>query len=148
MATPTTLYCQGIDGIEAAYQKALHSVMLYGPTNFAPIINHVARFASTKQDGSEYFILLIITDGIITDMEQTKCAIVEASILPLSIIIVGVGKENFKSKCPWYFQYRILKIISHISLEFKVICIAASIIDIHYTPFFLHCAVVLARNHA
>ena len=38
----------------------------------------------------------ILTDGIITDMEETKAAIVEASHLPLSIIIVGVGNENFK----------------------------------------------------
>ncbi|XP_071477474.1 copine-8-like isoform X1 [Diadema setosum] len=88
-------YCNGIDGVVDAYQRALHTVQLYGPTNFAPIINHVARFASAKRDGSEYFVLLIITDGIITDMARTKEAIVNAAVLPLSIIIVGVGKENF-----------------------------------------------------
>ncbi|XP_041453953.1 copine-8-like isoform X2 [Lytechinus variegatus] len=88
-------YCAGIEGVIDAYQKALHTVQLYGPTNFAPIINHVARFAAAKRDGSEYFILLIITDGIITDMEKTKQAIVNAATLPLSIIIVGVGKEDF-----------------------------------------------------
>ena len=42
-----------------------------------------------------YSILLIITDGIITDMEATKEAIIKASGLPLSIIIVGVGDEDF-----------------------------------------------------
>lgn len=29
-----------------AYRQALPQVRLYGPTNFAPIINHVARFAA------------------------------------------------------------------------------------------------------
>lgn len=43
----------------------------FGPTNFAPVINHVAKFASAYTDGSSYFILLILTDGIITDMPQT-----------------------------------------------------------------------------
>jgi hypothetical protein len=32
----------------------------------------VAKFAETYQDGSQYFILLIVTDGVITDMPQTK----------------------------------------------------------------------------
>ena len=43
-----------------------------------------------------YFILLILTDGVITDMDQTKQAVVAASGLPMSIIIVGVGGADFK----------------------------------------------------
>ena len=42
-----------------------------------------------------YFILLILTDGLIMDMEDTITEIVKASSLPLSIIIVGVGSEDF-----------------------------------------------------
>ena len=58
----------------------------------------IARAASEFQSGLHYFILLIITNGSISDMEQTKCAIVEASKYPLSIIIVGVGdKGNFEA---------------------------------------------------
>lgn len=34
------------------------------------------RYASEARDGSTYFTLLIITDGEITDMQQTKNAIV------------------------------------------------------------------------
>ena len=46
-------------------------------------------------DGSNYFVLLILTDGVITDMDQTVSAIVDASYTPLSIIIVGVGNADF-----------------------------------------------------
>ena len=71
-------------------------VQLYGPTNFSPVIRHVAKFADAYQmDPTNYFILLIITDGIITDFEETKRSIIEASHLPISIIIVGVGNEDF-----------------------------------------------------
>lgn len=45
----------------------------------------------------QYFILLIITDGEITDLDQTKQAIINASKLPMSIIIVGVGEADFKA---------------------------------------------------
>lgn len=45
----------------------------------------------------QYFVLLIITDGVITDMDETRSAIVHASRLPMSIIIVGVGGADFSA---------------------------------------------------
>lgn len=35
--------CCGIDGILEAYHQSLRTVQLYGPTNFAPVVTHVAR---------------------------------------------------------------------------------------------------------
>uniref|UniRef100_A0A8I5ZN81 Copine 5 n=1 Tax=Rattus norvegicus TaxID=10116 RepID=A0A8I5ZN81_RAT len=87
--------CCGIDGILEAYHSSLRTVQLYGPTNFAPVVTHVARNAAAVQDGSQYSVLLIITDGVISDMAQTKEAIVNAAKLPMSIIIVGVGQAEF-----------------------------------------------------
>eukprot|EP00349_Pseudokeronopsis_sp_Brazil_P003677 CAMPEP_0202958088 /NCGR_PEP_ID=MMETSP1396-20130829/2430_1 /ASSEMBLY_ACC=CAM_ASM_000872 /TAXON_ID= /ORGANISM="Pseudokeronopsis sp., Strain Brazil" /LENGTH=110 /DNA_ID=CAMNT_0049675931 /DNA_START=1222 /DNA_END=1551 /DNA_ORIENTATION=+ len=43
-----------------------------------------------------YHIFLIITDGEIHDMQLTKQLVVDASSLPMSIIIIGVGNENFE----------------------------------------------------
>ncbi|XP_059188447.1 copine Va isoform X2 [Centropristis striata] len=88
-------YCNGMEGILEAYHQSLKTVQLYGPTNFAPVVNHVARYAAAVQDGTQYFVLLIITDGVISDMAQTKEAIVNAAKLPMSIIIVGVGQAEF-----------------------------------------------------
>lgn len=45
----------------------------------------------------QYSVLLILTDGEITDFDQTRDAIVRASRLPMSIIIVGVGPADFKA---------------------------------------------------
>ncbi|KAM9845519.1 copine-8 isoform 1-T1 [Aulostomus maculatus] len=92
---PQNPYCAGIDGVMEAYYQSLKSVQLYGPTNFSPVVNHVARYAASVKDGSQYFVLLIITDGVISDMAQTKESIVNASCLPMSIIIVGVGPAEF-----------------------------------------------------
>lgn len=44
-----------------------------------------------------YFILLLLTDGVVTDMAETVEAIVEASRLPMSLIIVGIGNADFKN---------------------------------------------------
>jgi hypothetical protein len=92
---PSNPYCERISGVLSAYRSCINKVQLYGPTNFAPTINHVSKVARNFIDGSQYFILLIVTDGIITDMEQTKSAIVDAALLPISIIIVGVGGADF-----------------------------------------------------
>ncbi|KAF9329285.1 Copine-8 [Podila minutissima] len=87
----------GVDGILAAYWHALQFAELYGPTNFAPVINQTAAICNQHRAGSaeEYYVLLILTDGVITDMDNTVRAIVEGSRLGLSIIIVGIGNANF-----------------------------------------------------
>ncbi|XP_029385022.1 copine-3-like isoform X1 [Echeneis naucrates] len=95
---PSNPFCAGIEGVVEAYRVCLPQVKLYGPTNFSPIINHVACFAQQalqQTSASQYFVLLIITDGVITDMDDTRNAIVKASRLPMSIIIIGVGGADF-----------------------------------------------------
>ena len=59
-------------GVIQAYRRCLPAIQLFGPTNFAPVINHVAQFAASHTNGDNYFILLILTDGEMTDMAQTK----------------------------------------------------------------------------
>ncbi|KAI6077232.1 Copine-9 [Aix galericulata] len=71
--------CNGIEGVLESYLQSLRTVQLYGPTNFAPVINQVAGTAAQVTDGSQYHVLLIITDGVISDMLQTKEAIVTVS---------------------------------------------------------------------
>ncbi|CAK9262098.1 unnamed protein product [Sphagnum jensenii] len=87
----------GIPGIMFAYSQALRNITLAGPTLFAPVINLAASIASqhVSQDNQKYFVLLIITDGVITDLQQTIIAIINAAELPLSLLIVGVGGADF-----------------------------------------------------
>uniref|UniRef100_UPI00398E630C copine-3-like n=1 Tax=Pristiophorus japonicus TaxID=55135 RepID=UPI00398E630C len=97
---PENPFCGGVQGIADAYRNCLPQVRLYGPTNFSPIINHVGRFAAVaaqQPKASQYFTLLIITDGVITDLDNTRQAIVNASKLPMSIIIIGVGGADFSA---------------------------------------------------
>lgn len=58
-------------GVLEAYRSCIRQVQLYGPTNFTPVIEHVIKFAQSYNDGNNYFILLILTDGVISDMPQT-----------------------------------------------------------------------------
>lgn len=42
-----------------------------------------------------YSVLLILTDGQYHDRKETKDLIVELSSYPVSIIIIGLGDEDF-----------------------------------------------------
>jgi len=94
---------KGIEGVLKIYNKTLEHVKLGFPTNFAPIINRICKMA--KLNGIEkrndelvlkqYTILTIITDGDISDMKETIHALKKASELPISIIIIGVGDNDF-----------------------------------------------------
>ncbi|KAM0008681.1 putative copine, protein BONZAI, von Willebrand factor A-like domain superfamily [Helianthus debilis subsp. tardiflorus] len=82
----------------AAYENAVHTVSLQRPTVFGQVINHAAKIAaqSLSTNPTKYFVLLIMMDGVLTDLQETKDALVRASDLPLSILIVGVGDADFK----------------------------------------------------
>jgi hypothetical protein len=71
---------------------------LNGPTKFQKIVKAAASRAKemkSNTDVQSYLILLILTDGEINDLEKTKQAVIAATKLPLSIIIIGVGSADF-----------------------------------------------------
>ena len=89
---------QYIDGVLKEYRKFITKIHLSGPTYFSPMINDLNY--EVKKELSEgkimnYHILMILTDGQIDDKEETKDALVEASFLPVSVIIIGIGDGNF-----------------------------------------------------
>lgn len=96
---PSNPEVAGLGGINAAYLQCMNAgIILSGPTWFAPVIRSAMQFASglaASKDVNGYLILLIITDGEINDLDATIDAIVDATALPMSIVIVGVGSANF-----------------------------------------------------
>ena len=90
-----------LENVIKYYRESLSKVKFYGPTNFAPIIKKVMSDIKddleNKQEENHYHILLILTDGMIYDYIETVNCIVEASKLPLSIVIVGIGKADFEN---------------------------------------------------
>eukprot|EP01062_Namystynia_karyoxenos_P069687 TRINITY_DN65162_c0_g1_i1.p1 TRINITY_DN65162_c0_g1~~TRINITY_DN65162_c0_g1_i1.p1 ORF type:complete len:726 (+),score=258.12 TRINITY_DN65162_c0_g1_i1:270-2180(+) len=97
----------GLNGIAETYWKCLSELEPVEPTNLAPVIRKVTAAAAAaveaaKRDAAHpnppYQVLLILTDGAVADMRQAIDAVVEASMLPISILIVGVGYPDSFSK--------------------------------------------------
>ncbi|KAG5499854.1 hypothetical protein GH5_03990 [Leishmania sp. Ghana 2012 LV757] len=92
---PVNAYLNGMQAVVDTYARLLPALQFSGPTNFAPTIR--AMTAGARQARGVYTILLILTDGAITDMQDTIDAIVAADDAPLSIVIIGIGYADFSS---------------------------------------------------
>jgi len=80
--------CNGLEEVESRYIEVTGNVTLAGPTNFGPIIREAVTIV---RETKAYHILVIIADGQISNEDDTRDAIIQASNYPLSIITVGVG---------------------------------------------------------
>jgi hypothetical protein len=85
-----------IDNVIEEYKKCFGNIQLAGPTKFCPMIRKVIKNIRKENNPLKYHILLILTDGIILDMQETIDALVEGSFLPLSVIIIGIGNDHFQ----------------------------------------------------
>eukprot|EP01036_Dinobryon_divergens_P030086 gene30086-39281_t len=88
----------GVDGIKQAYRERVGKLQFLGPTFFTPLIKEatqIAAAANCSKTKQKYTVLLILTDGCIHDVDRTLEAIRNASQEPLSIVIIGVGEEDF-----------------------------------------------------
>ncbi|GFP94101.1 E3 ubiquitin-protein ligase rglg2 [Phtheirospermum japonicum] len=98
---PEERFCNGFEEVLSRYRELVPNLKLAGPTSFAPIIE--MAMTVVEQSGGQYHVLLIIADGQVTrsvdtehgqlspQEQKTVQAIVDASKLPLSIVLVGVG---------------------------------------------------------
>lgn len=86
-----------IDNVLLTYRQTVNSLRFSGPTYFAPLIKEAMKNIQNANNQNVYNILLILTDGLINDIDNTIDAIVDVSYMPLSIIIVGIGKTDFSS---------------------------------------------------
>lgn len=94
----------GVKGVLEAYDQVFKSgLVMSGPTVFTEVIKTAAARATSSLDSAQrrgqqsYTILLIVTDGEVSDRFATAKCLDQVSGAPLSVVIVGVGNANFSS---------------------------------------------------
>ena len=91
---------ESIKEVLSIYKQSLKKIQFSGPTFFSPILQKIMQEIGLKMEKNRnenyYEILMILTDGIINDMKETIELLIDCAELPISVIIIGIGKANFK----------------------------------------------------
>ena len=85
-----------IDNVISEYRNCLRKIQLAGPTQFCPMIKKTIDNIIRENNPLNYHVLMILTDGVIVDQQETIDAVIEASFLPFSLIIIGIGNDHFQ----------------------------------------------------
>lgn len=89
---------KGIKSVQDTYVNAVSNLKFGGPTCLAHVIEKAANLSEREnmsQYKQVYTVLLVITDGVINDLDRTIRRVVSVSHLPLTILIVGIGPADF-----------------------------------------------------
>ena len=94
----------GISGILEAYRGVFQSgLTMSSPIVYSQVIEVAAKKATQSLQKAmtsgrqSYGVLLILTHGCVSDMHRTKEALKKVSKAPLSVVIVGIGVNDFSS---------------------------------------------------
>jgi hypothetical protein len=103
----------GIQGVLDAYRSVFESdVIMSGPTVLLSVLKKAAARAKANKvhkDSSEqlkYSVILILTDGVVNDLQSTREFVLKCQRLrlPLSVIVVGIGRADFTEMNQWNEQ--------------------------------------------
>ena len=91
---PEDPFIEGYEAVRRCYRETISEIELSGPTHLSEILRTMIGIIH-RSEKNLYHILLVLTDGDLHDYEETVDLIVTASRMPLSVLIVGIGYENF-----------------------------------------------------
>lgn len=80
------------------YKQAIRRCKLSGPTNLSEILSLVRthlQYEVADESYKKYSVLVILIDGEITDYQKSVDELVLLSELPISVVFVGIGSQDF-----------------------------------------------------
>lgn len=80
-----------------SYSRCLEDIKFHGPSGLAPIIEFCCKIAGSKeitQEDQFYYLIIIFSNGRVSDPEATIDALVEMSYLPASLVFIGIAGDT------------------------------------------------------
>jgi len=96
---PNNPWVDGLEGALNTYKASIDQVSRGGPKNFGDIFMKGALSAKYNRllGFKEFTIVVIFTEGGISDMKETLDVVDSSGDLPIMFMIVGVGESDFEN---------------------------------------------------
>jgi len=91
--------CKGFNEVLKRYLQTTPNIIPSRPSSFGPVIRESIKLV---KETNSYHVLVILTSGHIDNIEDTKLALKEASLVSLSIIVIGIGDGPFTQMYEFY----------------------------------------------
>ena len=92
----------GVNGVLQSYRSVFKTgLVMSSPTDFTQVMESAAQRSTTALTAAQsqgrlaYTILLIVTDGAVSDVDAAAVCIQKLKDRPFSVVIVGVGDADF-----------------------------------------------------
>ena len=88
----------GYTNIESAYKECIDKIKFCETNVLSPLITNIRKviYNKYKPDTYSIFFLLINSPPKIEDYQNTIDALIENSFLPLSVVVIGIGNNEFE----------------------------------------------------
>lgn len=93
---------KGPQGLVRSYKEALKKTSPSDQIKLENIIGSIKQSIKFSREFEKFYTFLIIMNGVIQDIEETSKKLVELSILPIGIIMVGLGTDSYTPHLPLY----------------------------------------------
>ena len=100
------------------YKEILPEIQPGGPTYLAPMITNLQKSITESDVTKNFYLLLILTDGVCNDERELKQCLVDISDKPVICIIIGVGPTDFASM--FDLQARVNRAVGRSVMFFRV----------------------------
>lgn len=85
----------GTEAISTAYHQILSHMQFSGPTDFTQVVRKaMASCLAGKRRKDEFSVLVVLSDGKLTNREELKAVLAECATLPIYIVFLAVDSDG------------------------------------------------------
>jgi hypothetical protein len=89
-------------GLVRSYKEALKITSPSDQIKLCSVLDSIKQSIKFSRELDKFYTLLVIINGVIQDIEETSKKLLELSILPIGIIMVGLGSDSYTPLLPLY----------------------------------------------
>lgn len=85
----------GLEAISSTYHEFLHYLEFSGPTDFTQVVRKaMASCLAGKRRKDEFSVLVVLSDGKLSNKEELKAVLSECATLPIYIVFLAVDSDG------------------------------------------------------